>query len=909
MSVIAHAEFSVRELTLARPLHIPGTGAIESKRRAWHLTLRDDKGHKGVGLAAPLPGFSPEGADEVKGALEALCSERGSVLGREFSRAEDIAALVLKAQWPASVIHALEQALIRLLAASKSCSTQTLLGGVDAFAPHHVLVQGGWEAQVAMARGARAIKLKVGSAPEFLTRVREIRSVIGSDMRLHLDANGSWTLQEALSYIPELEALNVALIEEPIASCDLEAMARLRQATHIAIAADESCRDARDLEAILTHQAADAVVLKPMLLGGVLKTRALAKKASEAGLEVLITHCLDGEMGQASALLAASLTPQRALLTVSELTQATDEIINPLASAAATAPEKLALEASGVALSYKELAQQAAGFGASLKAQGIRKGQVVALRGPLNADWVIAFHGIGWIGAIAAPIEPKALPEAQLSSLLHSVKAKALLGEGPTGPWRQLVWPETLSEVTLPSEAFKMKDSRLLLTTSGTTGQPRAIALRGDQLLSSAMGSRERLGHTPEDRWLCALPLHHIGGLSILLRSAFNRTTALLSPRFDPADVANQLVEGSATMVSLVPSMLDDLIAHLNGRTLSEKVRVLLVGGAAIPSALLDKAERLGLPLSRTWGMTEAGSQVASSRPGDFSAGLAPLALSRVSVRQGRLVIEGKIAGVHPLETQDMGWIDQAGRVHVSGRKDRIIISGGENIDAGAIEAALETNPAISEACVVAMEHPHWGQRPGAILVAKDPSVRPTRQSIRKHFLGHMPSYTFPDAIMWSESLAKSALGKVSLSKALDRLKGCTEAGWNLQRGETLHVDTSVNVLSAGSNLLVEHSAELEIERDGTSTEASNADADEELLSETHGALEVSLCVNQGHAPTLSVEDVGEGIVNRDQQGFVSRMTVFKNAPEEGDPSAIDLEKAHGETMFEGHKDSKGRTR
>ena len=908
MSPILHATVRVSEITLPATVAIPGRSQFVSTRRMWTLTLKDSEGRSGLGLAAPLPGFSAEGADEVESAFETINAAQGPLIGATFDSCEAVAAFIEGAPWPASVTHAVEQALLNLLATQRNTDALILLGGAEGPLPFHARVTDGWSAQLAIARGAAALKVKVGRGPDALHEVAAIRDAVGPQFRIHIDVNGAWSLDEALAHLPQLEALNVALIEEPLMGADLVGMARLAQTTQITIAADESCRTEADLEAILAANAGSAVVLKPMLIGGVLKTASMARRAADAGKEVIITHCLDGPMGQASASLAARLIPAEALRTISHEPHAVGLVRHPIATAAEVTPERIALKCGSEHMNYRVLAARSATFAGWLSDRGVRPGHTVALRGATTLDWAVAFHGISWLGAIPAPLDPEEHPAQQLGTL-QALRPRAVVGPAPTGPWINLDWPSLTEVVPLEPPPWRLSEPRVALTTSGTTGTPKPVTLTTEQLICSAMGSRSRLGHEPADRWLCCLPVHHVGGLSIIIRAAFNRITAVLEPHFEADRVADQLAMGHATVISLVPTMLSKVLDALNERPLSEAVRAVLLGGAATPEDLLSRCAAQRVPVARTWGMTEAGSQVATARPGDLSAGLAPLPLTEVTSEGGVLTITGRLVGQSPLTTGDRGWIDDEGRVHVSGRRDRILISGGKNLDAEAIEEALTSSPTIARACVVALPDPHWGQRPAALLVAAEPKSRPTRGALRQHFTEHMDSYAFPNIMCWVTDLPKTALDKTSLRRVTERLERLTETVGDLHRGEALHVDTGMDMLGGGAQLPIVSAEYSEVEGDRRLPKAPHADLNDELLAEAHGPLEVGLGVDERHAPTLAVEDLSEGIIERNQEGFISRMTVLKDAPKEGDPSTIDLKEAHGETMFEGHKDSDGRTR
>src|SRR5205814_59476 len=154
-----------------------------------------------------------------------------------------------------------------------------------------------------------------------------------------------------------------------------------------------------------------------------------------------------------------------------------------------------------------------------------------------------------------------------------------------------------------------------LIFTSGSTGAPRPVELTFANHHASALASAERLGVDPDDRWLCPLPLFHVGGLAVLLRSAIYGTTAVVHERFDPARVRATLESGEASLVSLVPTMLARL--RDAGLRRAPALRALLLGGGPAPADLVDWAAREGLPVMPTYGMTETASQIATAAPGE----------------------------------------------------------------------------------------------------------------------------------------------------------------------------------------------------------------------------------------------------------------------------------------------------
>ncbi len=215
--------------------------------------------------------------------------------------------------------------------------------------------------------------------------------------------------------------------------------------------------------------------------------------------------------------------------------------------------------------------------------------------------------------------------------------------------------------------------------TSGTSAGPRADVLTHGNFLWSALGSARNLGVQSNDLWLCCMPLHHVGGLSIPVRSAMYGTGALLHPGFDAARVNRAIDEERVTLLSLVPTMLARLLDDRGDRPFPASLRAALIGGAAAPAALLERAAALSMRALPTYGLTEAASQVATLSPREWPRGLAsagrPLPYTEVEIRasddravgpgiEGEIVVRGPtvMAGYlgTPEETQvalDRRWL------------------------------------------------------------------------------------------------------------------------------------------------------------------------------------------------------------------------------------------------------------
>ncbi|MCW3003682.1 MAG: 2-succinylbenzoate--CoA ligase, partial [Conexibacter sp.] len=233
-------------------------------------------------------------------------------------------------------------------------------------------------------------------------------------------------------------------------------------------------------------------------------------------------------------------------------------------------------------------------------AAALPRGERVGLALPPGEDFVVALHGALLAGALIVPID------LRLTASERPAVDVLLDGALPHAP---VAGADVRAEHDLDAPA-------IVVHTSGTTSAPKAIRLTYGNWLWSALGSAVALGVDPHERWLCALPLSHVGGLSILLRSAIYGTTALVHERFDTERVLAALrAPDGPTIVSLVPTTLARLLDA--GLAQPPALRCALIGGGPVPPELLRRARHAGVPVAQTYGLSEACSQVTTARPGD----------------------------------------------------------------------------------------------------------------------------------------------------------------------------------------------------------------------------------------------------------------------------------------------------
>jgi O-succinylbenzoic acid--CoA ligase len=305
-----------------------------------------------------------------------------------------------------------------------------------------------------------------------------------------------------------------------------------------------------------------------------------------------------------------------------------------------------------------------------------------------------------------------------------------------------------------------------LLYTSGTTARPKPVLLTWANHRASALASAWNLGVDPADRWLCCLPVHHVGGLSILMRSALYGTTAVVHPEFEAERVLAALSGGEATLVSLVATMVRRLAAL--GLERPPGLRAALVGGGPVPREVLEWGAARGVPLVQTYGMTETASQIATAsvREALASPGAAGRPLPGVDLRidageilvRGPMVADGARSPDGWLHTGDLGRLDENGLVWIEGRAADVIVTGGENVSAHEVEEVLVEHPAVLEAAVAGRPDADWGERVVAYVVV---AHAVGEAELIEFCRGRLAPFKVPKAVRRLEELPRSPGGKL----------------------------------------------------------------------------------------------------------------------------------------------------
>lgn len=371
-------------------------------------------------------------------------------------------------------------------------------------------------------------------------------------------------------------------------------------------------------------------------------------------------------------------------------------------------------------------------------------------------------------GAAILPL-PWDAPDAAIERTLQTLRPTGIVtGDGADLP--------TQTPPTGDRHDDLPDDAALVIATSGSTGSPKGVVLTHAALAASTSAGIARLGATTGDRFTLALPVHHIAGIQILLRSwACDTEPEVLDPTV-PA--ARAIGEATGDHLSLVPTQLQRM---LNAQVDLRRWHTILLGGARAAPELLARAADQGAHIVTSYGMTETcGGCVYDGHPLD-NVEVARRDDGRIRLR-GPMLFTGYLGDPDATAaafdddgwfvTGDLGTLDDAGRLEVTGRSDDVIISGGENVPAGVVADTLRGDPRILDAVVVGVPDDDWGQLVLAVIIPSDPDGPPTLDELRGLVRRQLPAAYAPRRLVVVDRFPRDAMGKVtvgSLRTILDR--------------------------------------------------------------------------------------------------------------------------------------------
>ncbi len=435
-----------------------------------------------------------------------------------------------------------------------------------------------------------------------------------------------------------------------------------------------------------------------------------------------------------------------------------------------------ALISSNKVIRYREYGKIVASTAERLKQIEIRKGDRIAIVSRNRLEYPILLLALFRIGVIAVPISHR-FPAKQIDSLLRNINCRFGISSKEYSKKEkssEIRWYDmdsllpglkaeesALDDVGMEEGKTSPDQDATIIFTSGTSGKPKAVLHTRGNHYFSAVGSNRNMPFGQGDRWLLSLPLYHVGGLAILFRALINGG-AVVIPEAD-ISLTDSMVKYQPTHISLVPTQLYRLLNEHSVIEQLKKMNGILLGGSSIPDNLIEKSLEYQLPIYTSYGSTEMSSQITTTQFGDpparllTSGKLLPHRQLKIAA-DGEILVKGKtlfkgyvqrnevIAALDDegwFATGDLGGLDANGYLTVTGRKDNMFISGGENILPEEIEKELCNIAGIKAAVVIPVTDDEFGHRPAAFVEIE--GNFPTADFFQKHLKERLPRFKIPD--------------------------------------------------------------------------------------------------------------------------------------------------------------------
>ncbi|MGA0223652.1 MAG: o-succinylbenzoate--CoA ligase [bacterium] len=429
--------------------------------------------------------------------------------------------------------------------------------------------------------------------------------------------------------------------------------------------------------------------------------------------------------------------------------------------------DRTLIESPDSSLSFSRFFQKASLLSEKLETE---PGDRVFLKSKDQVSLMVALWALWMRKSIAVPVNPS-FPENRIWSLMSSCGSRFILvseddfQEVPSEIKVSL--PDSIPEkqTGIQKNTFRTVhpyQAAAIIFTSGSSGKPKGAVLSLANFCYSALGANQQMSLVPGDRWLLSLPLFHVGGLGILFRCLLSGATVVIPD--SNQNWQNQLHQLAITHLSVVPTQLFRMMENDEEQFL-KSMKMILLGGAAQSHGLIERAQRFGLPLRTSYGSTEMCSQVATSQPkkiqDTWTACGKVLPYREVKLAEdGEILVRGQSRFLGYLENDkgsnqskaltlnqpfddegwfasgDLGeWIENPGEeplLKMTGRKDSMFISGGENIQPQEIEERLSEIPGIEQSIVVPVQDPEFGNRPVAFLKINTSQDSPAKENLNE---------------------------------------------------------------------------------------------------------------------------------------------------------------------------------
>ncbi len=410
-----------------------------------------------------------------------------------------------------------------------------------------------------------------------------------------------------------------------------------------------------------------------------------------------------------------------------------------------------------------------------LRSLNISKGDKVVIISETSLAYIILICACWKMKVTVVPLSTR-YSDQQVYDLINEIRPKLIVSDRELKTENKMeklnnfinCAGNTFDSVTLDDLHLDNTEIANIIFTSGSTGTSKGIVHTISNHYHSAMGSHNNIPFKAEDTWLLSLPLYHISGLSMIMRALLLKGKLLIpSTNSNIEEYLDQI-----THISLVPTQLSRLIENHPNIQKLQQLKAILAGGAPMPDALRTFSSERELPVFATYGSSEMSSQITTTSNRDFaepncSGKVLPNRELKIS-DDGEILVkgqtlfpgyfkDGKIINATDehgwFHTGDIGKLGNDGNLFITGRKDTMFISGGENIYPEEIESAIESFEGVEQAIVVPRPDDKFGYRPMAFIKMKS-FENIDKESLREFLKSKLESFKVPDQFFdWPKHL------------------------------------------------------------------------------------------------------------------------------------------------------------
>ena len=446
--------------------------------------------------------------------------------------------------------------------------------------------------------------------------------------------------------------------------------------------------------------------------------------------------------------------------------------------------QMLFIQEGGHAYSYMDVSDMVQTYSNSLLREGIQPHDRILIYLSGGTQMVEIILACFEIGATATPISPM-LSERERRAIIDKIQPKLIITNWeykasftsyslPLTPIEEL--PNSARGCSIVKNSYKQNsdDIAVIILTSGTTGIPKAVQLSYGNFETSCSNWNKFLNFEHSDQFLCCLPLHHIGGLAVLIRALMYGFSVSLINEFQVEVVLKTIQNHPVTIISLVPTMLKRILDLNGGLKALQSLRWILLGGGPSPEYLLDICIREKLNIVKVYGMSETcsgtvGLKLLDKPSNKFYAGW-PFPGAKVRIKNdeihisGPMVMKGYVGETETngtFNSHDLGRIDDDNLLFLDIRRKDLIVTGGENVNPIEVEECLMNIEGISDAAVVGIDDDEWGQKVTAYIVTASLENEFLHSELKKS----LSPYKIPKEYLQVSHIPRNELGKIAYKK------------------------------------------------------------------------------------------------------------------------------------------------